>query len=498
MSNIYIQEPLTNGKVLLKTTVGDIDLELWSKETPKACRNFVQLCQEGYYDGTIFHRVVKGFIVQGGDPTGTGTGGESIYGHPFKDEFHSRLRFNRRGLVAMANAGRDDNSSQFFFTLAATPELQNKHTIFGKVTGETIYNMLKLQDALVDKEERPLYAQKIIKAEILYNPFPDIVPRTVPTEKSQVQEGKTKEKRSGVKNFKLLSFGEEAEEDEEEVIEANRKYSGRSKSTHDVLNDPNLSAVPAVESETKKQEDDIEESDSSLSGDENLHDVSSKTSEHIDNIRKKLKTDKSTDLKAENKRKIKEVVDEDTADTDDIEHKEKLKKVDDIRREIKDLKRDLHNEKKLKADKIEEEEKIEKRNEDMKTETLEAYRQEHDKYRQLKENLPKQGSSRESFTLALLAKFQKKLASAKEKSQEKYEKKQTEPSHDKTEQEEDKEIEDEEEEESWLTHKLKFEANLPVLAKDASTKSDDWFEIFDPRNPINKRRRETSKNKEKR
>lgn len=70
--------------MLLKTTVGDIDLELWSKETPKACRNFVQLCMEGYYNDTIFHRVVKGFIIQGGDPTGTGTGGESIYGHPFK------------------------------------------------------------------------------------------------------------------------------------------------------------------------------------------------------------------------------------------------------------------------------------------------------------------------------------------------------------------------------------------------------------------------------
>ncbi|XP_016121067.1 peptidyl-prolyl cis-trans isomerase CWC27 homolog, partial [Sinocyclocheilus grahami] len=86
----------------------------------------------GYYDGTIFHRVVPEFIVQGGDPTGSGTGGESIYGRPFKDEFHSRLRFNRRGLVAMANAGPHDNGSQFFFTLGRADELNNKHTIFGK------------------------------------------------------------------------------------------------------------------------------------------------------------------------------------------------------------------------------------------------------------------------------------------------------------------------------------------------------------------------------
>uniref|UniRef100_U3INZ7 Peptidyl-prolyl cis-trans isomerase n=3 Tax=Neognathae TaxID=8825 RepID=U3INZ7_ANAPP len=119
--------------VLLRTTAGDIDIELWSKEAPKACRNFIQLCMEEYYNNTIFHRVVPGFIVQGGDPTGTGSGGESIYGAPFKDEFHSRLRFNRRGLVAMANAGPHDNGSQFFFTLGRADELNNKHTIFGKV-----------------------------------------------------------------------------------------------------------------------------------------------------------------------------------------------------------------------------------------------------------------------------------------------------------------------------------------------------------------------------
>ena len=77
MSDLFVQ-------VLLVTTVGDIDVELWSKEAPKACRNFVQLCMEGYYDGTIFHRVVSDFIAQGGDPTGTGHGGDSIYGKPFR------------------------------------------------------------------------------------------------------------------------------------------------------------------------------------------------------------------------------------------------------------------------------------------------------------------------------------------------------------------------------------------------------------------------------
>jgi len=113
MSGAYVTEPPTSGKLVLNTSVGPLDIELWPKQAPKACRNFVQLCLEGYYDGTIFHRVVKDFMVQGGDPTGTGDGGESIYGRGFEDEFHSRLHFTHRGIVAMANDGtKNSNKSQ--------------------------------------------------------------------------------------------------------------------------------------------------------------------------------------------------------------------------------------------------------------------------------------------------------------------------------------------------------------------------------------------------
>lgn len=122
-------------------------------------------------------------------------GGESIYGEPFKDEFHQRLKFVRRGLIAMANAGKDDNASQFFFTLAATPELQNKHTIFAKVTGDTLYNMLKLEEGFIE-DERPVYPHKIIKTEVLNNPFPDIEPRVKEVAK---KAEKKKDKRVGVK-----------------------------------------------------------------------------------------------------------------------------------------------------------------------------------------------------------------------------------------------------------------------------------------------------------
>ncbi|RSH92409.1 Peptidyl-prolyl isomerase cwc27 [Saitozyma podzolica] len=153
MSNLYVTEPATNGKVIVDTTAGEIEVELWGKEAPKAVRNFLQLAMEGYYDGVIFHRIVPGFIIQTGDPTGTGTGGDSIYGEPFQDETHGRLRFNRRGLMGMANRGkRNTNTSQFFFTLDRADELTNKHTLFGRIQGDTIYNIGQLD---IDEEERP-------------------------------------------------------------------------------------------------------------------------------------------------------------------------------------------------------------------------------------------------------------------------------------------------------------------------------------------------------
>lgn len=178
--------------MILHTTVGDIDIELWSRECPKACRNFIQLCMERYYNKTIFHRVVKDFLVQGGDPDGDGTGGESIYGRPFNDEFHSRLRFNRRGLLAMATTEVNANQSQFFFTMGATPEFQEQNTLFGKVVGNTIYNMLKLQECEVNQNERPIYPHKIISTTIVVNPFKDIVPRK---SANKVKESKGDSKR---------------------------------------------------------------------------------------------------------------------------------------------------------------------------------------------------------------------------------------------------------------------------------------------------------------
>ncbi|CAI5491685.1 unnamed protein product [Closterium sp. Naga37s-1] len=253
MSSIYVLEPPTQGKVVVTTTLGDLDIELWPREAPKAVRNFVQLCLEGYYDKTIFHRIITGFMVQGGDPTGSGTGGESIYGEPFRDEFHSRLRFSHRGLVACANAGAPhSNGSQWFFTLDRCDWLDKKHTIFGKITGDTIFNAVRLGEVDTDENDRPFDPPSIISVEVIWNPFEDIVPRTLPARQQQEtmakSRGRDKEKRrqqqsqvKGTKQLNLLSFGEEAEEEEAQLEEANL----RMRSSHDVLKDPRLLAETA-------------------------------------------------------------------------------------------------------------------------------------------------------------------------------------------------------------------------------------------------------------
>ncbi|KAL8737726.1 MAG: hypothetical protein Q9181_001411 [Wetmoreana brouardii] len=220
MSSLYNLEPQPTAKVLLETTSGDILLELFVKQTPLASRNFLQLCVDGYYNNTIFHRLVPGFVIQGGDPTGTGEGGEAIYdGGSFEDEFHSRLKFNRRGLLGMANSGgKNDNGSQFFLTLGATPELEGRNTMFGRVAGDTIYNLMKIGEAelIAEGSERPLYPTKVTGAEILVNPFEDMVRRNLVQTKNRQdvahkKDAKKQPKKKGRKI--LLSFGgDEAEE----------------------------------------------------------------------------------------------------------------------------------------------------------------------------------------------------------------------------------------------------------------------------------------------
>jgi len=151
--------------VVFETTAGNFELTLNPAVAPKACENFLGLVKNHYYDGTIFHRVIKGFMIQGGDPTSTGRGGKSIWGKSFNDEFSPKITFDRPLILAMANRGPNTNGSQFFITTAATPWLNQKHTIFGKVTkGQDVIR--KIEKTKTDRGARPLTPQKINKAYI--------------------------------------------------------------------------------------------------------------------------------------------------------------------------------------------------------------------------------------------------------------------------------------------------------------------------------------------
>ena len=152
-----------NLNVVLETTQGDVEIELYPKDAPLAVANFVGHIESGYYDGLIFHRVIDGFMIQGGDPLGTGTGGESIWGKPFPDEFSENLRFDETGLLAMANSGPTTNGSQFFITTSEPEWLNDKHTIFGKVVSG-YDNVVKIEITETGAQDKPVEEQKIIKA----------------------------------------------------------------------------------------------------------------------------------------------------------------------------------------------------------------------------------------------------------------------------------------------------------------------------------------------
>lgn len=146
----------------IHTTMGDIHIHLFPKECPKTVENFCVHSRNGYYDGHLFHRIIKGFMIQTGDPLGNGTGGESIWGGEFEDEFDRNLRHDRPYTVSMANAGADTNGSQFFITVCPTPWLDNKHTVFGRVTRgmEVVHNISQVKTN--PRNDKPFEDVKIV------------------------------------------------------------------------------------------------------------------------------------------------------------------------------------------------------------------------------------------------------------------------------------------------------------------------------------------------
>ena len=163
LSNGNDHNLFSEGNVKMMTSMGDIEIELYWNEAPRTCNNFISLAHKGYYNNTIFHRIIQNFVVQGGDPSGTGRGGTSIYGKQFEDEIHPNLKHTGAGVLSMANSGKNTNGSQFFITLAPTSHLDGKHTIFGRIKSgmKVVQKMSMVQ---TNANNKPLDDVKIFKA----------------------------------------------------------------------------------------------------------------------------------------------------------------------------------------------------------------------------------------------------------------------------------------------------------------------------------------------
>ncbi|TQD92882.1 hypothetical protein C1H46_021515 [Malus baccata] len=191
------KNPKKKGYVQLHTTHGDLNIELHCDIAPRACENFITLCERGYYNGVGFHRSIRNFMIQGGDPTGTGTGGESIWGKPFNDEVNSKLLHSGRGVVSMANSGPHTNGSQFFILYKSANHLNYKHTVFGGVVGG-LTTLAVMEKVPVDDNDRPLEEIKITSVTIFVNPY------TEPDEEEE--KAKAEEKAQDEDNDKVGSW----------------------------------------------------------------------------------------------------------------------------------------------------------------------------------------------------------------------------------------------------------------------------------------------------
>lgn len=170
------QKGVKPGYIQLKTTLGELNIMLHTAAAPRTCHNFLRLCETGYYKGVTFHRVIPGFMIQGGDPTATGRGGRSAWGGKFEDEFDPALSHDRRGVISMANSGPNSNGSQFFILFGPAKHLDKKHSVFGEVVGG-LSVLDKLEQVPTDTDpksphrDRPKTAVRIIDTAVFQNPF---------------------------------------------------------------------------------------------------------------------------------------------------------------------------------------------------------------------------------------------------------------------------------------------------------------------------------------
>ena len=199
------------GYARIETNLGDLNIELQTEYAPRAVWNFVRLAQTGYYRGVAFHRNIKNFMIQGGDPTGTGRGGQSIWGKNFQDEFDGPLTHDARGVLSMANKGKNTNSSQFFVTYRPAKHLDRKHTIFGRVVGG-LDVLAKMEAAPTDGSDRPLNKIVIRDVVVYVNPFEEF--QRQKSERNRAAEARADvERRGGADDDRLTWTGKRVRRD---------------------------------------------------------------------------------------------------------------------------------------------------------------------------------------------------------------------------------------------------------------------------------------------
>ena len=369
MSDLYITEPPTSGKVIIETNYGNIDIELFTLETPKSCKNFIQHCLNKYYNGCVFFKIFKNFMIQTGDPTNTGNGGESIYSEDFRDEFHSRLKFSHRGVVAMANKNKPNtNGSQFFITLDKCPDMDKKFTIFGKVTGPTFFNAVNISNLSADEDGCPIMNDeekpKIINTEVVINPFSDLKP-TVVIENNNTDKAK-KEKKSKKLKIKYTTdkmFFNDEDNEEEKGKNKNIKKENNEAEIKDKkeYNDEKNKGNEEKNVNKKENNDKIEEKNGKNDDEKNEEEISENLNKDNENEEENDNGDvennedsesESKSLSSENNIVLdaKQLLDND----EDNIPKNKKKNIDDYKKEINLLRKKVKREKeeKLNEDNI--------------------------------------------------------------------------------------------------------------------------------------------------
>uniref|UniRef100_A0A6G1SJ88 Spliceosome-associated protein CWC27 homolog n=1 Tax=Aceria tosichella TaxID=561515 RepID=A0A6G1SJ88_9ACAR len=458
MSNIYNLEPQAHGLITFKTNFGDLDIELFTQQCPKNTRNFVQLCLDGYYEGSIFDRVEKDFIAIGGEHDTPEA--ESIETDIAPDEFHQRLRFSRRGLLATANTEKNANGPKIFFTLGPAPELQNKHTIFGRLRGDSVYYLVDLNDCPVDEDMHPISEKKIIQVIVIQNPYPELKVR--PHIKEKLRKLQTNypdctptdtdylEPKFDIKQSKKLSFYEDSDDDEEETpAEDGSKTEFKVPQVTLVKNDCSHGDEIKTEnaSEASRSDSKDSESDEKAKG------------ESQDAREKKLREIR------ENFKKLKQKLENESAT--------KIRTLSDRRRESLGHGSPLNVTQESKA------------NSSKHSSIEDPDRTSSGQELRL---ATKKGRQRERETIELMQQFKKKLKNASSEPNNHKEASFRINSRDETQSIDDEETElalDLVDGDDWLHHKFEaINTTSNSLAKDANTKGDDWYSIDDPRDPI--------------